>query len=804
MASASGATATGAGDSIAAASTSTPLVDATNTIQAAASSSNANTAATTNTNTNSTSRSSPASSARSLATGVLNPLDPRGPTCQQIIALADMDRAAANLQRQRLVEERRRAEQARRGAQQQQQAGTGTGTTTTTNNNTQRNGQLYRGLQSFGALANGAPPAQPGRGGGTGARASSPTSFQRRMDARIAQLAAHDRDLQQMEQFRAAEAEMRAAEGELHRVQREMDLRDEAEAVRTGRSVGQIQEERRRQLQQLRAAVDAAAARRLELQGELANLSGTGTAMSATATAALGVSVGSRGVGGRTRGRRHNRPIGRDPATGQEGPIAVDPVTGQRVYGFHPGRHIYYPDVDDNSEEANVRREELRAMEERGGISRGSSTVASGAATPRSAQGTGGSGTTTAPGATNATNEDPGALPPGLESLANTDGPNASIVDMRSRRMAEMNSISADIAANERVADVLRADINRLRNAINGATNPTAGPASAAASAPGSAATNTGSAGTGTPRTTFGSGMDEMQRQIQRLRELQNRSMNLENEILNGPQTATGNTNALNPLRSPTERPGIRMTFGGPAGNAATMTGLPGRPTTAAPRVPPLEAQPLPFPHRHYRAASSVTDGDSKPAADGSDDGDNGALDEFECKICFEILHEPRGCGNCINRFCKECLEQVWKTGAGRAMNIAAANLDASRIDQARKSGRCPCCRAPFSLTDMVADEDLVKRMSEAGRVICPFPGCSDEIRLTDLKSHEASCGCQPVKCKFTSYGCDWTGVLKELATHENCDCPYGKISKLVEEVRTLKAGHEQQVAQMQQNLTRV
>ena len=144
------------------------------------------------------------------------------------------------------------------------------------------------------------------------------------------------------------------------------------------------------------------------------------------------------------------------------------------------------------------------------------------------------------------------------------------------------------------------------------------------------------------------------------------------------------------------------------------------------------------------------------------------------------------------------------KTGAGREMNIAAANLDASRIDQARKSGKCPCCRAPFALTDMVADEDLMKRMSEAGKVICPFPGCSDAIRLTDLKTHEASCGCQPVKCKFASYGCDWTGVRKELAAHENCDCPYGKISKLVEEVRTLKAGHEQQVAQMQQNLTRV
>ena len=444
-------------------------------------------------------------------------------------------------------------------------------------------------------------------------------------------------------------------------------------------------------------------------------------------------------------------------------------------------------------------------MEERGGISRGSSAVASGAATPREAAGTGGSGTTTPPGTTNATGGDPGALPPGLESTATSDGTNANVVDMRRRRMAEMDGIRAVNEGMNSASDQIRADIDRLRNAIDGTINPTAGPAPAAAPAPGNAATNTGSAGTGTPRTSFGSGMDEMQRQIQRLWELQNRSMNIENAIPNGPPTATGNADALNPLRTPTERPGIRMTFGGPARNTATITGLQGgRPSTAAPRVPPLQAQPLPFPHRHYRAASSVTDSDSKPAADGSGDNDNGALDEFECKICFEILHEPRGCGSCINRFCKECLEQVWKTGAGRAMNIAAANLDASRIDQARKSGKFPCCRAPFSLTDMVADEDLVKRMSEAGKVICPFPGCNDAIRLTDLKSHEASCGCQPVKCKFTSYGCDWTGVRKELAAHENCDCPYGKISKLVEEVRTLKAGHEHQVAQMQQNLTRV
>ena len=156
--------------------------------------------------------------------------------------------------------------------------------------------------------------------------------------------------------------------------------------------------------------------------------------------------------------------------------------------------------------------------------------------------------------------------------------------------------------------------------------------------------------------------------------------------------------------------------------------GRPGGGQQQPPRVAPLEAQPLPFPHRHYRAAASnVDDGDSKPAADGSGGDDDGALDEYECKICFEILHEPRGCGSCPNRFCKECLEQVWKT-AVRHPNVEVADLARLRIDTSRKAGKCPCCRAPFSLDDLVSDEDLVEKMSKAGKVICPFPGCIEEI----------------------------------------------------------------------------
>ena len=168
--------------------------------------------------------------------------------------------------------------------------------------------------------------------------------------------------------------------------------------------------------------------------------------------------------------------------------------------------------------------------------------------------------------------------------------------------------------------------------------------------------------------------------------------------------------------------------FPPPARARMMAPGRPGGGQQQPPRVAPLEAQPLPFPHRHYRAAASnVDDGDSKPAADGSGGDDDGALDEYECKICFEILHEPRGCGSCPNRFCKECLEQVWKT-AVRHPNVEVADLARLRIDTSRKAGKCPCCRAPFSLDDLVSDEDLVEKMSKAGKVICPFPGCIEEI----------------------------------------------------------------------------
>ena len=75
---------------------------------------------------------------------------------------------------------------------------------------------------------------------------------------------------------------------------------------------------------------------------------------------------------------------------------------------------------------------------------------------------------------------------------------------------------------------------------------------------------------------------------------------------------------------------------------------------------------------------------------------------------------------------------------------------------------------------------------------------------VVSKRSHEAACGHQPVKCKYATYGCDWTGLRKDLASHENCDCPYGRISKLVDEVRTLKASHEQQIGRMQMSISRL
>ena len=70
----------------------------------------------------------------------------------------------------------------------------------------------------------------------------------------------------------------------------------------------------------------------------------------------------------------------------------------------------------------------------------------------------------------------------------------------------------------------------------------------------------------------------------------------------------------------------------------------------------------------------------------------------------------------------------------------------------------------------MAADDELVKGLSQAGEVICPFPGCRDEILLTDLKSPEASCGRPPAVNASTD---SWLQLDWPSEGSGSSDCPH-------------------------------
>ena len=39
----------------------------------------------------------------------------------------------------------------------------------------------------------------------------------------------------------------------------------------------------------------------------------------------------------------------------------------------------------------------------------------------------------------------------------------------------------------------------------------------------------------------------------------------------------------------------------------------------------------------------------------------NTEYENLKCPICHNIFNEPKACGNCLNHFCKNCIE-IWRT----------------------------------------------------------------------------------------------------------------------------------------------
>ena len=137
-----------------------------------------------------------------------------------------------------------------------------------------------------------------------------------------------------------------------------------------------------------------------------------------------------------------------------------------------------------------------------------------------------------------------------------------------------------------------------------------------------------------------------------------------------------------------------------------------------------------------------------------------------------EFLQDPASCGQCQSRFCLNCIRRV------------------ARMAGANTLAKCPTCRCEFSTSDIRRDSELRERMQRANTVECQYQGCSAQLSLNQVKSHEQSCLFVPLKCRYATFGCDWKGTRQLLTEHESI-CPLMQVSDLVEQFRQTRADHE-------------
>jgi hypothetical protein len=124
-------------------------------------------------------------------------------------------------------------------------------------------------------------------------------------------------------------------------------------------------------------------------------------------------------------------------------------------------------------------------------------------------------------------------------------------------------------------------------------------------------------------------------------------------------------------------------------------------------------------------------------------------IDDFTCKICSFIIHDPHECENCGTPYCKDCLE-LWH----------------------QKSSQCPIkCGVTLKIKPA---HRFVRRMIGELKVKCSTEECTEIIELSRLEPHLKECQHLSVKCP--NEDCDVFLKRKDIPEHI-LTCKYKEIS---------------------------
>jgi hypothetical protein len=205
-----------------------------------------------------------------------------------------------------------------------------------------------------------------------------------------------------------------------------------------------------------------------------------------------------------------------------------------------------------------------------------------------------------------------------------------------------------------------------------------------------------------------------------------------------------------------------------PADGITTASGRHGNVNIRVVQVDPLVPQPIESTGTlSARLVDNVVEDQRQTPLEEEDP----SLSRFKCDICFDFLRViPVGCGKCSARFCQDCLQRVYSDEARRL-----------------QPHKCPMCRVEYQ--HIVPDETLQQEMDSGPTVPCRYDGCPQKfLRLSMIASHEQTCEHVPVRCRFATYGCMWTGKRGMIQDHQQNSCRVAPIGPFVEQFRQLKA----------------
>lgn len=140
--------------------------------------------------------------------------------------------------------------------------------------------------------------------------------------------------------------------------------------------------------------------------------------------------------------------------------------------------------------------------------------------------------------------------------------------------------------------------------------------------------------------------------------------------------------------------------------------------------------------------------------------------EELHCIVCFDFPTEGEiyQCKH-GHLLCKDCHQRVIEG----------------------EKAQCPNCRVRMSRENPSRNR-IAEMVLSSVMVDCPNLGCTDRQKFSEAKKHETEeCKFRSAECKYHLLGCDWQGVQRDLAEHEDsCKIKSKSVSKLLKNVQKL------------------